>query len=115
MLPQPGNADLLFICDYAANRLRISQMSVRTDHAGHGVTDRHAIAHLRDRHLVVLSENLERTVLVLRGLRLDRDIGGNGLGIARKFLLARGIAKQAPGRHWPWTRTIDLRIGVEPG
>ena len=110
-----GDADLLLVGDHAADRLRIAEMAVGADHAGDDVADRHAIAHLRDRRVVVLAEHLERAVLVLRCLRLERDIGCNGLRIPRKLLLARGVTKQAPGRHRPLAGPIDLRIGVKPG
>jgi hypothetical protein len=70
-------------------------MAIRADHAGHGVADRHAIAHLRDRGIVVPPEDLERAVLILRRLRLDRDVGGNGFRFARQMLLARGVAERA--------------------
>src|SRR5882757_7616751 len=110
-----GDADLLLIGNHAADRLGIAQMPVSANHAGDRVADRHAIAHLRDRRLVVLTEDFQRAILVLRGLRLERDIGGNALRIARQLFLARGIAKQAPRRHRPLAGPVDLRIGVEPG
>jgi hypothetical protein len=90
-------------------------MPVGADDTGDRITDRHAVAHLRDRRIIVLAENLQRAVLILLRLRLERDIGGNGLSVPRKLLLARGIAKQAPGRHRPLAGPVDLRIGVEPG
>jgi hypothetical protein len=110
-----GDRDLPFIGDHAADRLRISQMTIRADHAGHGIAGRHAVAHLRNRGVVVLAENLEWVVLILRCLWLDCDIGRNRLGFPREMLLAGGIPERAPGRHRPLSRTIDLRSGVEPG
>jgi hypothetical protein len=90
-------------------------MTVRADHAGHGITDRHAIAHLRNRGVVMLPENLERAVLILRCLRLDCDIGRNGLRFPRQMLLAGGVTKRAPCRHGALTRPINLGIGIKSG
>jgi hypothetical protein len=53
-----GDADLLLIGDHAADRLRIAEMPVGANHAGDGIADRHAIAHLRDRRVIVLAEDL---------------------------------------------------------
>src|ERR1700730_11996426 len=97
--PDAGDADLLFIGDDAADRLRIAQMTVGADHARNRVADGHAIAHLRDRGVVVRAENPERAVLVLRGLRLDRDIGGDSFRIPGELLPARGGAQRAPDPH----------------
>jgi uncharacterized protein (DUF849 family) len=66
------------------------------------VADRHTIAHLRNRRVVVLAEHLERAVLELRGLRLfgcDRIRGVSGL--PRQMLFARSITERAPDRHRP--------------
>src|ERR1700722_20500397 len=59
-----GDADLLFIGDYAANRLRVAEMAVRADHAGPGFADRHAVAHLGQGVFVVLAKHLERAVSI---------------------------------------------------
>jgi len=50
--------------------LRVAEMAIGADDAGDDVADRHAIAHLRNRRVVVLAEHLERAVLELGGLRL---------------------------------------------
>jgi hypothetical protein len=63
----------------------------------------------------MLPENLERTVLILRRLRLYCDIRGNGLCFSRQMLLAGGIAKRTPSRHGALTRPINLGIGIKPG
>ena len=111
-----GNADLLLVGDHAADRLRIAEMTVRADHAGDDVADRHAVAHLRNRGLVVLAENLERAVLEFRGLRRSRgDARGGVRGLTRHVLGARGIAKRAPDRHRALAGTIDPDVGIEAG
>ena len=89
-------------------------MAVGADHAGDGVADAHAIAHLRDRPFVVLAEHLQRAVLVLRGLRLVRDVGGNVLRITRKLLLARGIAKQYQVGIGRWPGRSIFASGSSP-
>src|SRR5207253_1121930 len=94
-----GDADLLLVGNHAADGLRITQMTVRADHAGNRVANRHAVAHLRDRRAVMLAEHLEWAVLVLRRLRLDCDIRSDSLRFARELLLAGGIAERAPQRH----------------
>jgi hypothetical protein len=43
------NADLLLVGDDAADRLRITEVPIRADHARDNVADAHAIAHLRAR------------------------------------------------------------------
>ena len=88
-------------------------MAVGADHAGDDVADRHAVAHLRDRGIVVLAEHLQRAVLVLRGLRRDGDISRNSLRLPRKMLLARGIAKRAPERHRALAGPIDPGVRVQ--
>jgi hypothetical protein len=37
------------------------------------------------------------------------------LRFARQMLFARGVAKGAPGRNRALPRSVDFRIGVEPG
>src|SRR5580698_5294269 len=61
-----GNADLLFIGDNATDRLRTAKVAVGADDAGNRVADRHAVLHLRNRGLVMLAKDLERTIPVLR-------------------------------------------------
>src|SRR5262245_42776721 len=76
MFPQPdveanaGNADLLLVGNDATDRLRVTEMAIGADDAGDDVADRHAIAHLRNRRVVVFAEHLERPVLELGSLRL---------------------------------------------
>src|SRR5580698_2349534 len=65
-----GDADLSLVGDDAANGLRIAKMTVSANHAADHIADRHAITHLRNRRLVVLSEHLESAVLELRLLWL---------------------------------------------
>jgi hypothetical protein len=89
-------------------------MAIGADDAGDDVADRHAIAHLRNRRVVVLAEYLERAVLELRGLRLfgyDRIRGVRGL--PRQVLFARGITERAPDRHRPLAWSLDSAVGVE--
>src|SRR5262245_9849715 len=83
-------------------------MAVGTERAGDDVADAHAIAHLRDRAVVVRSEHFERTVLVLRRLRRQRD----RLRLLEEILLPRGIAEGAPGRHA--ASFADPRIRIDP-
>src|SRR6266404_9013001 len=52
------DADLLLVSDHAANRLGIAKMTISADHAGHGITNCHAVTHLRQRIFVVLTEHL---------------------------------------------------------
>src|SRR5262249_30800282 len=111
-----GNADLLLVGNDATDRLRITEMAIGADHAGDDIADRHAIAHLRNRRLVVLAEHLERAVLELGGLRLfggDRIRGASGL--LRQVLFARGVTERAPDRHRPLAWPLDSAVGVEAG
>ncbi|CCE07269.1 hypothetical protein BRAS3843_2020030 [Bradyrhizobium sp. STM 3843] len=110
-----GDADLLLIGDHAADRLGIAEMAVGADHAGHGVADRHAIAHLRKRRVLVLAEHLQRAVLILGRLRPARHGVGERLRVTRKLLLAGGVVKRAPQRHRPLPGPVDLGIGIEAG
>src|SRR5262249_48088904 len=91
-------------------------MAIGADDAGDDVANRHAIAHLRNRRLVVLAEHLERAVLELGGLRLfgcDR-IGGVS-GLPRQGLFARGVTERATDRHRPLAWPLDSAVGVEAG
>ena len=109
-----GNADLFLVGNDATDRLRVTEMAIGADHAGDDVADRHAIAHLRNRRVVVLAEHLERAVLELGGLRLigcDRIRGVSGL--PRQMLFARGITERAPDRHRPLAWPLDSAVGVE--
>ena len=91
-------------------------MAVGADHAGDDVADRHAVLHLRDRGRLVLAEDLQRAVLVLGGLRRNpRDVRTRRGCLTRQMLGARRIAERAPQRHGSLARTLDARIGVEPG
>src|SRR5436309_6268267 len=101
-----GNADLAFIGDHASDRLRIAEMPVGADRAGDHVPDAHAIAHLRERTFGVLTEDLERTVLILRSLRRQLDGGG----FLDQMLLPRGIAEPAPQRHATSLADAVIRI-----
>jgi len=111
-----GNADLLLVGNDATDRLCVTEMAIGTDDAGDDVADRHAIAHLRNRRVVVLAEHLERPVLELGGLRLfggDRFRGVSGL--PRQVLFARGVTERAPGRHRPLAWPLDSAVGLEAG
>jgi hypothetical protein len=111
-----GNADLLLVGNDATDRLRVTEMAIGADNAGNDVADRHAIAHLRNRRVVVLAEHLERAVLELRGLRLfgwDRIRGVSGLPC--QVLFARGVTERAPDRHRPLAGPLDSAVGVEAG
>src|SRR5262249_19107057 len=107
-----GNADLLLVGNDATDRLCVTAMAI----GGDDVADRHAIAHLRNRRVVVLAEHLERPVLELGGLRLfgcDRIRGVSGL--PRQVLFARGVTERAPDRHRPLAWPLDSAVGVEAG
>src|SRR5262249_31270647 len=100
----------------ATDRLCVTEMAIGAHDAGDDVADRHAIAHLRNRRVVVLAEHLERAVLELGGLRLfggDRIRGVNG--VPRQMLFARNITESAPARHrrLPWP--LVSAVGVEAG
>ena len=98
----------------ATDRLCVTGMTIGAHDASDDVADRHAIAHLRNRRVVVLAEHLERAVLELGGLRLfgcDRIRGVSGL--LRQVLFARGIAERAPDRHRPLAWPLDSAVGVE--
>jgi hypothetical protein len=70
---------------------------VGTDHAGDDVTDRHAVAHLRNRAYVVMFKDLERRILKPGLLRTKVcDLGGHRLGFAGDIFLPRCIAIEAP-------------------
>src|SRR5262249_30844324 len=100
----------------ATDRLRVTKMAIGADDAGDDVADRHAIAHLRNRRVVVLAEHLERAVLELGGLRLfgcDRIRGVSGL--QRQVLLASGGAQRDPARHRPLSWPPDFAVGTEAG
>ena len=94
-----GDADLLFVGDHATDRLCIAEVSVRADDAGHDVAGRHAVAHLRDGCCIVLAEDGQRCVLILRRLRTQvGDLDRGALRFARQMLFARGIAIETPRR-----------------
>src|SRR4051794_32412327 len=94
--PYSGNADLIFIGDDAANRLRVAQMTIRANHPGDDISDRHAVLHLRNGRIVMAAENLQWAALVLNGLRSDSDVSRDGFGFARQLLLACRVAERAP-------------------
>src|SRR4051812_48736360 len=71
-------------------------MPVRTDHPGHRIADRHAVSHLVDGIFFVLTEYLERTVLVLLCLR--GDFGGHRCLFCRDVFCPRHISERAPRR-----------------
>ena len=98
----PGNADLLLIGDDAADRLRIAEVSVRTDHTSHDVADCHAIAHLSDRCFVVLAEHLERAILKFRCLRCDSR------NLCAEASLFAPCVQRAPRRGRPCRPTAAL-------
>ncbi len=105
MLPQPMSKptpemrDLLLIGDHAADRLGVAEMAVRADHAGHDIADRHAVAHLRDGRMLVLPKTCSGAFLKRSSCgRSMRDLRRGRIGLARKMLLAGGVAIQAPGR-----------------
>ena len=58
-----GDADLALVGDHAADRLRVAEVTVGADHAGHHVADAHAVAHLAQRRCVVGAEYHQRRVL----------------------------------------------------
>jgi hypothetical protein len=107
---------LLLIGDDAADRLGIAKVPIGTDHAGHDVADRHAIAHLRDGCFVVLAEDFERAILKFRCLRCySRNLGCRSRSLSRHVLGARRIAERAPGRHRPLAGPLDPGIRIEAG
>src|SRR5262249_37416682 len=71
-----GNADLLLVGNNATDRLRVTEMAIGAHDASDDVADRHAIAHLRNRRVVVLAEHLERAVL---------ELGASGFSAAIAF------------------------------
>src|SRR6201999_4599124 len=96
--PDAGNADLLLISDDGADRLRVAEVAIRAQDAGDGVTDRHAIAHLRQRAVLMLAEHLDRAVLEPLFLRPKRrQFGGERGGLLGDMFFARRVAKAAPG------------------
>jgi len=70
-------------------------MAVGAHHAGNNVADAHAVTHLRDGCLVMLTEHLQRHVLERRRLRRQFE----RRRFRRHVLAACGIAKRTPGRH----------------
>src|SRR5262249_60256424 len=111
-----ANADLLLVGNDATDRVCVTEMAIGAHDAGDDVADRHAIAHLRSRGVVVLAEHLERAVLELGGLRLfgcDHIRGVSGL--PRQMLFARNITERAPDRHRPLAWPLDSALGVEAG
>src|SRR5262249_34992273 len=109
-------ADLLLVGNDATDRLRVTEMAIGADDAGDDVVDRHAIAHLRNRRVVVLAEHLERAVLELGGLRLFGGHRNRGVsGLPRQVLFARRVTARAPDRHRPLAWPHDSAIGVEAG
>src|SRR5262249_57062778 len=110
------NADLLLVGNDATDRLRVTEMAIGAHDAGDDVADRHAIAHLRNRRVVVLAEHLEWPVLELGCLR---PFGGDRIrgvsGLPRQMLFARGITERAPDRHRPLAWPLDSAVGVETG
>jgi hypothetical protein len=86
-------------------------VSVGADHAGNHVPDGHAVAHLGDRGLVVLAENLQRAVLKPRRLRQQFRCGRNGF--LRHMFSARRIAIRAPHRHGTLARLFEPAVGVK--
>ena len=112
-----GDADLLLVGDHAADRLRVAEMAVGADHAGDGVADRHAVAHLGDRRLVMLAEHGQRAVPVLRVLRPQVDDLGRGRRLlARVVLGPGGVAERAPQRHAARAAgLLDAAVRIEAG
>jgi len=117
MLPQPISNPtpemliLLFIGDHAAYGLGVTKMTVGADCTGDDVADAHAVPHLRDGGLIVLSEDLQRRLLEFRRLRrqFDRQCGG----LTREVLGARGIAKRTPHRHGALAGPLDPGIRIK--
>src|SRR5262249_52321507 len=110
-----GDADLLLVSDYAADRLGIAEMSIGADDAGDGVADAHAIAHLRQRRLVMLTEHRERAVLKFGPLRLQRSDTGRGRrGLLQQMFLPGRIAIGAPSRHRAHARPFAAAVGIDP-
>ena len=85
-------------------------MAVGADHAGDHVADRHAVAHLRERAVVVLAEHFQRAVLVLRRLRRQFDAPPPP---CTSMLLPRRVAERAPRRHA--AAFADAIVRIEPG
>ena len=110
-----GDADLALVGDDAADRLGVAQVTVGADHAGHGIADRHAVAHLGDRRGIVIADHGERTVPILRRLRPKVDDRRRGLlRLARVQLRARRVAEGAPRGHAAFAaRLRHAAVGID--
>ena len=93
-----GDADLALVGDDAADRLGVAEMAVGADDARDHVADRHAVAHLRERRVLVLAEHRQRAVLVLGAC------GGSATAacLAGHVLIAGRVAEAAPCGHHAW-------------
>src|SRR5882672_1141622 len=116
--PDARDADLFLVGDHAADWLRIAEVAVSADDAGDDVTDSHAVAHLRNRGFIVVTKDLERTVLELRRLRSNhRDLCRCRRGLPGHVLLAGRVAKRAPCRHrllaWPLNAGIRIKPSLD--
>jgi hypothetical protein len=107
---------MLLVRDDSSHRLRVAEMTVSADDAGDDITNQHAIAHLRDCRVVVLTEDLEGTVLELRNLRFFRRDRTRCVScLPRPMLFACCLAERTPNGHRPLTWPLDSAVGVEAG
>ena len=92
-------------------------MSIGADHAGHGIADGHAVAHLGDGRHIVVADHGERTAPILRLLRPKVDDLRRRLPrLVSVQLRACRVTEGAPRRHAALAaRLRHAAVGIDAG